>query len=114
MIAVPGLSPYCASKHGVLGLVRAAALEYAAEGITVNAVCPGYVETPMTERAIDNICAKTGRSRGEALQHILSTTPQRRLFRPEEVAAAVCFLVSPEARGINGVGLELDGGELAR
>ncbi|GIW73412.1 MAG: 3-hydroxyacyl-CoA dehydrogenase [Planctomycetota bacterium] len=106
----PYIAAYAASKHAVLGLVRCAALEVARQGVTVNAVCPGYVDTPMTEQSIQRIVARTGRSREEALAAILATTPQRRLIRPEEVAGLVLWLCSPEAAGVNGQALVLDGG----
>ncbi len=110
----PFISAYCASKHAVLGLVRSVALEFAASGVTVNAVCPGYVDSPMTHTNMERIAARTSIPAQDVLQRILKRTPQGRLYSPEEVAACVCFLLSDAAGGINGVGLEVDGGELAR
>ncbi|MEP6635542.1 MAG: SDR family oxidoreductase, partial [Acidobacteriota bacterium] len=81
----PYIAAYAASKHGVLGLTRSAALEYAAKGITVNAICPGYVDTEMTSRGIENITAKTGRPAEEALTAIKRMSPQNRLVTSEEV-----------------------------
>jgi NAD(P)-dependent dehydrogenase (short-subunit alcohol dehydrogenase family) len=101
---------YTASKHGVLGLTRTLALEMAPHHITVNAVCPGYVDTPMTDRTIANISARTGRTGPEARAFLEATSPQNRLITPEEVAAVVVFLASDEARGINGQGINVDGG----
>lgn len=106
----PYIAAYTASKHGVLGLVRSAALEWAAKGVTVNAVCPGYVDTPMTDATIANIVAKTGRPAAEARATIEAMSPQGRLVTPDEVAHAVAFLASREAAAINGQGLNVDGG----
>jgi 3-hydroxybutyrate dehydrogenase len=108
----PYIAAYSASKHGVLGLTRSAALEVAAKGVTVNAVCPGYVETDMTARAVENITAKTGRSAGEALEALKAMSPQRRLVTPEEVAALCLLLASEDGRGINGQAINIDGGSV--
>lgn len=106
------ITAYAASKHAVIGLTRCAADEMAAHGITVNAVCPGFVNTEMTSNAVERIHVKTGRTREEALEAILSTSPQRRLIEPGEVAHAVLSLCAEEARGINGQAIVLDGGGL--
>ena len=103
---------YTASKHGVLGLTRTLALELAAHNITVNAVCPGYVDTEMTARAIRNIVERTGRSEQQALAALKSASPQNRLIAPEEVAAVVVLLASDIAGGINGQAINLDGGQV--
>ena len=108
------ISAYAASKHALVGLTRAAAAETAARGVTVNAVCPGYVATGMTEASVARIAGTTGRSRDAALQALCERNPQGRLVDPHEVAAAVLYLCSDAARGINGVALVLDGGELRR
>jgi len=88
------ISHYSASKHAVLGFTRSIALEFAGTGVTVNAVCPGYVDTPMTERTLANVEARADLPRAEALAAVLASAGQDRLVRPEEVAAAVVDLCS--------------------
>lgn len=104
------LAAYTASKHGVLGLTRALAAEFAAQHITVNAVCPGYVDTPLTDRSVANIAARTRLSEAEARATLEKTSPQNRLITPEEVAHVVVMLVSEDARGITGQAINVDGG----
>jgi NAD(P)-dependent dehydrogenase (short-subunit alcohol dehydrogenase family) len=106
----PYIAAYSASKHGVLGLTRSAALEVGAHGITVNAICPGYVDTDMTTRAIENITSKTQRSQEDALRILEKMSPQNRLITPEEVAAVALLLASEGGRGINGQAINIDGG----
>ncbi|CAN5571467.1 MAG: SDR family oxidoreductase [Pyrinomonadaceae bacterium] len=106
----PYIAAYAASKHGVLGLTRSIALELAAKGITVNAICPGYVDTDMAARGVENVTAKTGRSAEQALEAIKKTSPQNRLITVEEVAALALLLASEEGRGINGQAINIDGG----
>jgi NAD(P)-dependent dehydrogenase (short-subunit alcohol dehydrogenase family) len=106
------ISAYAASKHAVLGFTRSVAAEAAPFGVTVNAVCPGYVDTDMTRESVDRIVAKTGKSAEQALQAILQTSPQRRLLTAEEVAYQVLVLCDPRAGGVNGQALVLDGGSL--
>lgn len=101
---------YCAAKHGLVGFTRALALEVARHGITVNAVCPGFVATEMTERSARNIAQKTGRPEREALAELAKFSPQNRLIEPEEIARVVVMLASEEARGINGQAINIDGG----
>jgi len=103
---------YTASKHGVLGLTRTLALELAPHDITVNAICPGYVDTSMTAQTIRNIVERTGRSEQEARAVLEGLNPQQRLIAPEEVAAVVVLLASEVARGINGQAINLDGGQV--
>lgn len=104
------IAAYTASKHGALGLTRALATELAEHNITVNAVCPGYVDTPMTDQTISNITARARMSPPEARAVLERMNPQGRLITVEEVAAIVAFLVSNEARGISGQAVNIDGG----
>lgn len=106
-------APYAASKHGVMGLVRSLAREVAKKGITVNAICPGFLDTEMTRRSIANIMEKTGRSEAEAIAALNAKNPQGRLVRPAEVTAAALFLASEGAASVNGQAILLDGGESA-
>ncbi len=106
----PYISAYSASKHAVLGLTRSLALEVAEKGITVNAICPGYVDTEMTTRGIENITKKTGKSADEALEAVKRMNPQNRLITAEEVAALALLLASDDGRGINGQAINVDGG----
>ena len=102
------IAAYTASKHGVLGLVRTAAMEVAGSGVTVNAVCPGYVDTPMTDESVANIAAGTGRSPDEARSILERMQPIGRLVTVEEVASAVMLCVDNAA--VNGQGINIDGG----
>jgi NAD(P)-dependent dehydrogenase (short-subunit alcohol dehydrogenase family) len=104
----PYVSAYTASKHGILGVVRSAAAELATTGVTVNAVCPGYVDTPMTEQTIADISNRTGRSREEARAILAAKQPNGRLVSVEEVAEAVWFCVANGA--VTGQGINIDGG----
>ncbi|GAA1162041.1 SDR family NAD(P)-dependent oxidoreductase [Ornithinicoccus hortensis] len=107
-VGEPYISAYTASKHGVLGLVRSAAVELARTGVTVNAVCPGYVDTPMTDQTVEGISASTGREAQEARTILERKQPIGRLIRPEEVADAAWLCIS--TGGITGQGINIDGG----
>ena len=106
------VSAYVASKHGVLGLTKCAALEVATKGVTVNAVCPGYVDTPMTDVAVARMAEKTKMTPEAAREYLANLSPQKRLVTAEEVAALVLFLCTEDARGITGQALSVDGGTL--
>lgn len=106
-------SAYCASKHAVVGLTRALAVEFARSPVTINAVCPGFVDTEMSDRAVANIVKTTGRDEAVARGALAALSPQRRLMTVDEVAHAVWSLVPHEARGIHGQCIALDGGQTA-
>lgn len=105
-------APYAAAKHGVVGLTRSLALEIASRPVTVNAICPGFLDTPMTERSIETIADATGRSADEARQALERMNPQRRLIRPSEVTATALWLCGPGSEGINGQAIAIAGGEV--
>ncbi len=106
------IAAYTAAKHGVLGLTRALAVELVAHNITVNAICPGYVDTPMTDRSVANIAARTKMTESDARAALERTSPQNRLITPEEVAAVAVMLVGDGARGITGQAINVDGGAI--
>ena len=106
------ISAYAASKHGVLGLVRSLAIEVAKEGITCNAVCPGFVDTPMADAAVQGVMDKFDVPRDKAAAMITSGNPMRRMIDPAEVVAAVQFLASAGASSVNGHALSVSGGEI--
>ena len=106
-------SAYCASKHALLGLTRALAVEWGKRNVTVNAVCPGWTETDMFSRAVEAVVQKTGRSADEARGAVLANNPMGRAVLPEEVAALVLYLSSPAAAGLTGAALPVDAGEAA-
>jgi NAD(P)-dependent dehydrogenase (short-subunit alcohol dehydrogenase family) len=108
----PYISAYVTSKHAVIGLTRSLGLEYATRNITVNAVCPGYVDTDIVKNAIANIRQKTGRSESEALATLVATNPQGRLIEPREVADTVLWLCRPGSESITGQSIVLSGGEV--
>jgi NAD(P)-dependent dehydrogenase (short-subunit alcohol dehydrogenase family) len=107
-IGEPYVAAYTASKHGVLGLVRSAAAEVARKGVTVNAVCPGYVDTPMTDASVATIVGRTGWPADEARRFLANKQPTGRLVSPEEVADAVLFCINTPS--VNGQGINVDGG----
>ncbi|ABI66980.1 short-chain dehydrogenase/reductase SDR [Maricaulis maris MCS10] len=104
------VAPYVASKHAVVGLTKSLSLEYAQTRMTVNAVCPGYVETEIVENSIANIMEKTGRTRDQALAELTKTNPQGRLIQVEEVAEAVAWLCSPLSGSVSGQAIAISGG----
>jgi len=106
------VAPYAAAKHGVVGMVRSLAQEVAKKPITVNALCPGFLDTEMTERSIANIMEKTGASHDGALAALTATNPQNRLIQPQEVSAAALWLCAPGSDGINGQAITIAGGEI--
>lgn len=104
-------SAYCASKHALLGMTRALAVEYATKNVTVNAVCPGWTDTDMLAQSADNISKATGRSTDEARQTLAQMNPMGRLIRPEEVAELCWFLASDAAAAVTGAAYTMDAGE---
>jgi NAD(P)-dependent dehydrogenase (short-subunit alcohol dehydrogenase family) len=107
-------SAYVASKHALVGLTRALAAELARTGVTVNAVCPGFLDTEMTARTIENIVKKTGRTPEQARVELGAMSPQRRLIGTDEVAHVVAMLCADAAKGINGQAIPIDGGQVMR
>ncbi len=106
------LSAYVAAKHGVLGLVKSLALEVARAGITCNAVCPGFVDTPMADAAVQGVMDRFDIDRDTAAARLVGRNPMRRMIDPAEVVAAVRFLASTDATSINGHSLSVSGGEI--
>jgi NAD(P)-dependent dehydrogenase (short-subunit alcohol dehydrogenase family) len=105
------VAAYVAAKHGVVGLARALAVETAKDGITVNAVCPGYAETPLLEQAVRLIALKTGRSEAEARNALAASNPQSRIIAPQEIANVVLWLCAAESAAITGQAISVSGGE---
>ncbi len=105
-------SAYAAAKHGVIGLTRSLALEIATQGITVNAVCPGFTDTDIVADSVQRIVDKTGRSTAEAMAEFTRHNPQGRLVRPEEVAELVAWLCGDGAAAVHGQSLSVSGGEV--
>jgi 3-hydroxybutyrate dehydrogenase len=105
---------YCAAKHAMVGMTRALAIDLARTGVTINALCPGWVDTQMADEAVTRIAAKTGRSEDEARSSLAAMSPQRRMITPEEVAHAALMLCSDGARGIHGQTLVIDGGAVLK
>ena len=106
------VAPYAAAKHGVIGMCRSLALEVARKPITVNAICPGFLDTPMTDHSVQVIAEKTGKTLAEARAALEGLNPQNRLFQPAEVTAAALFLCGAGSEGINGQCITIAGGEV--
>lgn len=106
------VSAYCAAKHALVGLTRALAQEVASQGVTVNAVCPGYTETELLQETVANIMVKTGRSEEQARAELAAANPQKRLVQTDEVAHAVAWLCQPAATAMNGQAIAVAGGEV--
>jgi len=104
------VASYVASKHGVVGLMKSLSVELLKSGVTVNAICPGYVQTEMLEESIRRVMEKTGRSEEEARRGFAETNPNHRLIQPEEVAAAAMWLVSDAAISVTGQAIAISGG----
>jgi NAD(P)-dependent dehydrogenase (short-subunit alcohol dehydrogenase family) len=106
------MTAYCAAKHGVIGLTRALALETAKHGITVNAVCPAYTDTQLTDGSVEKLAGVFGKTLDEAREMLVRMIPRGSLITPQEVASAVAWLCSPGAAGVTGVALPIAGGEV--
>jgi NAD(P)-dependent dehydrogenase (short-subunit alcohol dehydrogenase family) len=110
---VPYAAHYAASKHGLLGLMRSLAAEYAKTSLTVNAVCPGYVDTPMTDQSVARVSQITGRSEEDSRSAITSMNASGRLVDPEAIGNVIAMLCLPLSRDINGAAITIDGGTAA-
>lgn len=105
---------YCAAKHAMVGWTRALAIDLAKTGVTINALCPGWVRTQMSDEAVARIAAKTGRGEDQARQALESMSPQKRMIEPEEVAHTALMLCNDGARGIHGQTIVIDGGAILK
>jgi NAD(P)-dependent dehydrogenase (short-subunit alcohol dehydrogenase family) len=110
---VPYAAHYAASKHGLLGLMRSMAAEYAKSNLTVNAVCPGYVDTPMTDQSVARVSQITGRSEDDARSVITSMNASGRLVHPDGIGTMILTLCLPQSRDVNGAAVTIDGGTSA-
>ncbi|MCL6517536.1 3-hydroxybutyrate dehydrogenase [Alicyclobacillus sp.] len=115
LIGFAGKAAYNSAKHGVIGLTKVAALEGAAHGITVNALCPGYVDTPLVRNQLQDLAANRGVALEKVLEEVIfPLVPQKRLLQPEEIADYAVFLASDRGRGITGQAVVIDGGYVAQ
>jgi len=105
---------YCAAKHAMVGFTRALAIDLARTGVTINALCPGWVDTAMAAEAVARVAQKTKRSEAEAKQTLEAMSPQKRMIQPEEVAHAALMLCADDARGIHGQTIVIDGGAILK
>jgi NAD(P)-dependent dehydrogenase (short-subunit alcohol dehydrogenase family) len=105
---------YCAAKHAMVGWTRALAIDLARTGVTINALCPGWVHTKMSDEAVARIAAKTGRTTGQAREQLENMSPQHRMIEPEEVAHSALMLCAEDARGIHGQTIVIDGGAILK
>ena len=112
LVASPYKSAYVAAKHGIAGLTKTVALEVAQQGITVNAICPGYVDTPIVTRNVDSISQRAGISEAAAMDVMVNANRHKRLIEPFEIAAAAMYLVGPGSQSVNGQTLEVAGGQM--
>lgn len=110
---VPYAAHYAASKHGLLGLMRSLAAEYAKTNLTVNAVCPGYVDTPMTDQSVARVSEITGRSEGDSRAAITNMNASGRLVHPDCIGTMIMTLCLPQSRDVNGAAVTIDGGTSA-
>jgi 3-hydroxybutyrate dehydrogenase len=110
---VPYAAHYAASKHGLLGLMRSLAAEYAKTSLTVNAVCPGYVDTPMTDQSVERVAEITGRSEDQSRDIITNMNASGRLVHPDAVGTMILTLCLPQSRDVNGAAVTIDGGTSA-
>ena len=110
---VPYAAHYAASKHGLLGLMRSLAAEYAKSNLTVNAVCPGYVDTPMTDQSVSRVSEITGRSEGDARSAITNMNASGRLVHPDGIGTMILTLCLPQSQDVNGAAVTIDGGTSA-
>jgi NAD(P)-dependent dehydrogenase (short-subunit alcohol dehydrogenase family) len=109
-VGYPYITAYTASKHGVLGLTRSLAVEFGRRNITVNAICPGYLNNELTRENAERMAEKTGKSVEDVLALFAGSAPQNRLIEPEEVGALALFLAGEKSRGITGQAINVDGG----
>lgn len=108
----PYVSAYCASKHAVVGMTRALALEIAQKNVTVNAICPGFTESDILRESIENVMKKTGRLEADVRSEFSAHNPQGKIIQPSEIATAVIWLCSQESGSIHGQTIPISGGEL--